>query len=115
MRVDLKQLFGFGVVEWKNIKPIELNEKMITNLGFDDSEYKKGYTGIDFKNKMIFDFVLKKPKYMGDWQDYYAYDLGDNRFLPLKYVHQLQNLFHAITGKHELKMENKTIFQYRIY
>lgn len=78
--------------------PIPLTDEWINKFGFDDAEYKKGYTGVEFRTNMILDFVLTKPEFMGKWQDYYAYDLGQHRFVPLNYVHQLQNLFFAITS-----------------
>lgn len=80
------------------IKPIPLNKEWINKFGFNDSEYKKGYTGVEFRTNMILDFVLTKPKFMGEWQESYCYDLGQHRFIPLKYVHELQNLFFAITS-----------------
>lgn len=98
--------FGIGVVDWNNLKPIELTEEWLKKLGFDDSNYKAGYVGIDSKssNGMITDFVITKPKHMGEWQNYYAFDLPSHRFSTINYVHELQNLFNAITG-HELEIK----------
>ena len=81
----------------KNTQGINLTDEWIDKFGFDDSDYKKGYTGIEFKTNVILDFVLTKPKFMGEWQDTYCFDLGQHRFVPVRYVHELQNLFFAIT------------------
>ena len=83
--------------DYIHTKPIPLTKEWIDKFGFDDSEYKDGYTGVEFRTNMTMDFVLTKPKIMGEWQDYYAYDLGQHRFVGLQYVHELQNLFFAIT------------------
>ena len=82
----------------ENTQGIELDIDWLNKFGFSDAEYKKGYTGVDFRTNLMMDFVLTKPKFMGEWQDYYAFDLGQNRFVPMKYVHELQNLFFAVTS-----------------
>lgn len=97
-----------GALTTLPIAPIELDINWVNNFGFNDSEYKKGYTGIEFKTNLMLDFVITKPKFMGEWQDYYAFDLGQHRFIPLKYVHELQNLFFVITGGHELQLKNES-------
>ncbi len=67
-------------------------------FGFSTNEYKPGFTGKDFKSgTTTLDFVLDEPFSKGDWQDYYLFDLGHHRFVPVYYVHQLQNLYFAIT------------------
>jgi len=81
----------------ENTKGIELDINWLNKFGFSDNEYKKGYTGIEFKTNIILDFVLTKPKFMGEWQNDYCYVLRQHRFVPIKYVHELQNLFFAIT------------------
>jgi len=81
----------------ENTKGIELDINWLNKFGFSEEEYKKGYTGVDFRTNMIMDFVLTKPKFMGKWQETYCYDLGQHRFVTVKYVHELQNLFFAIT------------------
>jgi len=78
-------------------RPIKITDEWLDKFGFDDVEYKNGYIGFEFRTNMIMDFVLTKPKFMGEWQDDYCFDLGQHRFVPVKYVHQLQNLFFAIT------------------
>lgn len=81
------------------IKPIPLTEEWLVNFGFSDKEYKPGYIGVDFKANLIIDFVLTNPKTMGEWQEYYVWEHVKNMYTKLEYVHQLQNLFHAVTGQ----------------
>ena len=83
---------------YSDLKPIPLTKEWLDKFGFDDSEYKEGYTGIDYRTNLIMDFVLTKPNFMGEWQNYYTYDLGQHRFVALHYVHELQNLFFAVTA-----------------
>ena len=92
----------------ENTKGIPITEEWLNNFGFDDTEYKKGYTGVEFRTNVILDFVLTKPKFMGEWQDYYVFDLGQNRFVPMKYVNELQNLFFAVTST-ELEFKQSVI------
>lgn len=94
--------FGIGVVGWNDIKPIELTSELIKDLGFVDTEYKKGFTGIEIKigNGMYIYFILNKPYSIGEHQTYYVYES-----VPIKYIHELQNLFFAIT-KRELLFKN---------
>jgi len=48
---------------------------------------------------MITDFILATPFNMGEWQDYYAFVYDSYRFIELKYLHELQNLYFALNGK----------------
>ncbi len=84
-------------------KPILLTTDWLRKLGFTDGDYKKGYIGIDYKAGMVTtDFTLTKPEVMGEFQlDYcFQFDTGSiSKYIELKYVHQLQNLFFTITGK----------------
>ena len=90
---------SIALIHIDDIEPITLTEEILKEwFGFDDSEYKKGFIGVDFKSGMMtLDFVLTKPKKMGPWQTYYSFDLGQNRFTPVYFVHELQNLFEPVT------------------
>lgn len=77
-------------------EPIPLNEKWFFRFGFTKHH-------ADFGDKII---MFKKSKSGWIWM-LYPKELGsaeENRSQPLKYVHQLQNLYYAITGK-ELKIK----------
>ena len=87
-------------------EPIPLNYKWLRKFGFDDSEYKDGYIGVDVNNS---NFVLSKPEKYEFTKNYiWEYKAGVwQKFVELKYVHQLQNLFFAITGKELTIKDNK--------
>ena len=94
-------------VRFKDIEPILLTEEWLGKFGFDDSGYKSGYIGIDFKSGgTTLDFVLTKPGVMGEWSKEYSFELRNNRFKNIESVHQLQNLFFALSGK-ELEFSEK--------
>lgn len=82
-------------------KPIRLTEEWLLKFGF-NKDYKKGWIGVDIKSDsggMTTDFVLAEPLNMGQWQTYYAFVYNDYRFTGLEFVHQLQNLYFALTQK----------------
>ncbi len=91
-------------IEIEDVKPIPLTEKWLLKLGFDDSEHKKGYTGLEYRSNVILDFVLTKPLVMGEWQKDYCFELIQHRFVEIKYIHELQNLYHVLKGK-DLKIK----------
>lgn len=81
-------------------RPIVLTEELIFKAGFSDKDYKRGYIGKDFKSgSMTLDFVLSKPLTKGEWNKHYTFDLIGSKFVNLEYVHQLQNIYFALTGE----------------
>ena len=99
--------FGVGVVDWNNLKPIELTDYWTKRLGFNDEDYREEYIGISVKSRsgIETDFILMKPYSIGEWQNTYIFTSLSNTFIPLKYVHELQNLFFAING-YDLEVRN---------
>jgi|ERR1035437_2221518 hypothetical protein len=91
---------------WKDLNPIPLTHEWLIKLGFHDNDYKTGYIGIDVCHT---DFVLTKPEnedasHAGFYR--WVYIQGKVHLLKrIQYVHDLQNLFYAITGE-ELKLKN---------
>ena len=86
------------------LNPIPLTEEILLNFGF-NKEYQKGYIGIDVCNS---DFVLTEPLKMGEWQTNYTFQFETGsipKFKEIEYVHQLQNLFFALTNE-ELIFKN---------
>ena len=79
---------------------IPLTEEWLIKFGF-NSQYKKGWIGIDVKhsNGTTTDFVLSYPQRMGMWQTFFAFEYDGFRFVEIKYVHQLQNIYFALTNK----------------
>ena len=92
----LTALIPFSVVE-----PIPLTEELLLKFGF---EISRSFNGIDAK---INDFYLWK----GDGWDYWDYSTVNDRWqkcnevnVEIKHVHQLQNLYFALTGE-ELQLK----------
>jgi len=85
---------------------IPLTEELLKDFGFDDYDYKTGYIGKDFKmgsHGLIGDFVLTKPLVLGEFQKTYVFELRNHRYVTVPSVHELQNLFHALTGEELIK------------
>ena len=83
---------------------VPLTEEWLLKFGF-NKEYQKGYIGIDVYNS---DFVLTEPLKMGEWQTNYTFQFETGsvrKFKEIEYVHQLQNLYFALTGE-ELTFKN---------
>lgn len=81
------------------LKPIPLTEEWLKKCGFDNSEYKKGYIGIDVRYT---DFVLAYPKTHIEHSEFFCWTFEQGKlqmFKEIKYVHQLQNLYFALTGE----------------
>ena len=78
--------FGVGVVDWNNIQLIELTEDWLTKFGFISNPYQDRYEKGDF-----FIHCDKTKEFLDLWVS--------NCRLDLKYVHQLQNLYFALTGE----------------
>jgi hypothetical protein len=77
----------------KNIEPIPLTEEWLLKFGFDNINSRE--YGIKCGSCWM---SLNNPKDMGEWQDYYCWTYDRFKFIELKYVHQLQNLYFALTG-----------------
>lgn len=77
-----------------HLKPIHLSEEWLVKFGF-----KKDISDAYVLNFKLFDIIHK-------YNDFYWWDGIDwNCTLELKYVHQMQNLYFALTGK-ELTINN---------
>lgn len=80
------------------VHPIQLTKEILLSCGF-DTNYKKGYIGIDVNHT---NFTLTYPCVLGEWQKSFVYQYDTfnlPRFRELRYLHELQNLFFALTGK----------------
>jgi len=75
--------FGIGVVDYNNISPIPLTEEWLVKFGFQDYEnsYILEYDGRDFT-----------------WTGSTYYIRWCGHAMDCQYVHQLQNLYFALTG-----------------
>ena len=75
-------------------EPIPLTEEWLLKLGFNNrasNEY-----GIKCGSCWM---SLNNPNDMGEWQNYYCWTFDRFKFVELKYVHQLQSLYFALTGE----------------
>lgn len=95
--------FGIGVVDWNNIKPVTLTEEWLLRFGF-SSKYKSCHTkwnilGFDLDQKSDENDDGNKIPQEQVFYFNYQYDI--------KSVHQLQNLYFALTGE-ELTLKENT-------
>lgn len=96
--------FGVGVVDWNNIELIELTEDWLQEMGFKmyaESVVCKGW-GIG-ENPLTHDYLLTLT-WMKNDDGTLAECFYKNGHYVIKYVHELQNLFFAIT-RQELELE----------
>lgn len=77
IQVEIGDLLSNEVIE--NLYPIPLTEEWLLRLGIKDSDKRS----------------------LGIWNNGAAiyFDYGDEKSLKLNYVHQLQNLYYALTGE----------------
>jgi len=93
-------------INWKHIRnrveqpedttyePIPLTEEWLVKFGFKDVQ--RGFYSIKAGSTF---FRLTPPQFMGEWQTEYCWVYDDFKFTEVKYVHQLQNLYFALTGE----------------
>ena len=79
---------------YNHIFGISLTEEWLLKFGFDNINSKE--YGIKCGSCWM---SLSNPKDMGEWQDCYCWVFDRFKFIELKYVHQLQNLYFAFTGE----------------
>lgn len=96
--------FGVGVVDWNNIELIEITEDWLQEMGFKvyaDSSICKGWA--IGENPITHDYLLTLT-WMKNDDGTLAECFYKNGHFVIKYVHELQNLFFAIT-RQELELE----------
>lgn len=91
--------FGIGVVDWNNIKPIPLTEEWFLSFGAEKRSDKRVYLTNIIKygfgeNPITKDWILLITYFKDD--NIYFFQNG---FHKLNFVHQLQNLYFALTGE----------------
>ena len=98
--------FGIGVVDYNNIEPIPLTEDWLLKFGFENN--KRANANRYFKEGIYprsFAFQFYKNGRVDFWySDFNVGNLNRIKYNLLEYVHQLQNLYFALTGK-ELEYE----------
>lgn len=93
--------FGIGVVDWNNLKPIPLTEEWLIKFGFEDVTSED--FGVDKRIKTFEKefFKIYLPEYRCRL---FGITYVDAAFLKIEFVHQLQNLYFALTGE-ELELK----------
>lgn len=88
LSIDNIKDFHQGLIE---IKPIPLTEEWLVKFGFEKRIEGKNYHGksSEYSHLIIY---KRTPN-----EDYYM--MAGYRTPPIQYVHQLQNLYHALTGE----------------
>ena len=82
--------FGIGVVDYNNISAIPLSEEVLLKCGFEKGDFSKTYVRYSIGNfNIIHDtdkgiFICDGIKYT---------------LVCVEYLHQLQNLYYALTGE----------------
>lgn len=110
LKKDVAQFKGFHAGEYyKDLKPIELNEAWLKLYGwktYAESSVCKGWA--IGENPITHDYLLTLT-WMKNEDGTLAECFYKNGHFVVKYFHQLQNLFFAITGTElELKHESST-------
>ena len=94
---DFRILENFDCPEYK---PIPLDEEWLLKLGFFVGSKKNCYYkdwAMNGVETIVFEYHYKGG---------YDYEVGANRYKTIHYVHQLQNLYFALTGE-ELEIKEK--------
>ena len=82
--------FGVGVVSYKNIIPINLSHKILKKCGFKNDHSTFEYADGSNNEKLFISWI--DGEYVVELQN------GEkNISIELKYLHQLQNLYFALT------------------
>ena len=87
MQVAYKSEKGNFIVSWidnDSLNPIPLTEQWLLDFGFEMYEFDNKANQFRFKERLIV------------YRDGFLYDYGTS--VKLEYVHQLQNLYFALTG-----------------
>jgi len=90
--IDGNSIFSYG--KWRSLdafEPIPLNEEFLLKFGFEEEE---GW----FKKKRLLLFNIRNMYFTTPSRDIVSVDVTA--------VHQLQNLYHALTGE-ELTLKNQ--------
>ena len=89
------------------IEPIPLTEEWLKKFGFSDGEYRKGYKYY-YPNEYSLWSIRLSNKNLGYYQ--FCIWIRNDELMkfdgPIQYVHQLQNLYFALT-KEELTIKQK--------
>ena len=96
-KITVKFLDGFSHSLLLNtFRPIELSKDWLFRFNFSHSEFMKGYIGLETNNTS---FILVEPN---EFKDFYSFPFtigGVQMNRKIEFVHELQNLYFALTNK----------------
>jgi hypothetical protein len=96
-------------IDLKDIEPIPLTEEWLLKFGFINPDLKmSGHIWLVYKRPHLhkMDIRIAVPKYDNDWSVTLECVSPPTTIIShIKYVHQLQNLYYALTGN-ELKISD---------
>lgn len=96
----IKHKAGIEKCDVDNLKPILLRENWLIDFGF----IKRPFQGKDF---FVMDNIELSFSEIGVFKGW-VFNMNENDLRGVHYVHQLQNLYFALTGEElELKSESK--------
>lgn len=105
-----KEQGGYAAEYYNNFKPIPLTEEWLLKFGFKKEEGTPTKNHGNYFSMWVMDYKysFSYAPFREDWGFYHSYTDApdpkeDNRFdfisCGIKYVHQLQNLYFALTGE----------------
>ena len=102
--VHMVELHGRTPININGISPIPITPEWLERLGFEKRISPKGHENWVMYSQHHFAFVLREiTPFIGF--TYHSY--GTDHSLQIDHVHQLQNLYHALTGQ-ELTVKELT-------
>jgi hypothetical protein len=102
---------GLIILNENDLKPIPLTEDMLLKCGFYKDEFKKeskNHSAFYSINHIDYKYSFAYADFRKDWGFYHSYtdacnDEDNNKFdfisCGIKYLHQLQNLYFALTNE----------------
>ena len=87
--------FGICVIDWNNIQPIPLTEEWLLKFGFNKIQGDKIFFEKDVFGNTPIKFEKKNIPFSGEQMCLCISNFFTSR---IKYVHQLQNIYFALTG-----------------
>jgi len=87
---------GIGVVEWKDLKPVEISKEWLLKMGFHKED-----NGLDRNDTEYVEWYVLSMEGMNKVDDFVADD--DNKIAywghkELRYIHEIQNLVNVMTA-----------------
>jgi hypothetical protein len=98
--------FGIGVVDWNNIEPIPITEEWLFKFGFHLRDGFSNTFKLDVEKHQYDCSKITYSEKEGLLRFSNGKEKGTTLIPHIKYVHQLQNLYFALTGE-ELTIKQK--------